>query len=39
VANRKSLKSQAKNALAPDGKYISIDDGLAKGLRKNNMEF
>jgi NADPH:quinone reductase-like Zn-dependent oxidoreductase len=30
VADRKSLKSQAKNALAPDGKYISIDDGLAK---------
>ena len=30
VADRKSLKSQAKNALAPDGKYISIDDGIAK---------
>jgi NADPH:quinone reductase-like Zn-dependent oxidoreductase len=30
VANRKSLKSQAKNSLTPDGKYISIDDGLAK---------
>ena len=30
VADRKSLKSQAKNALTPDGKYISIDDGLAK---------
>ncbi len=30
VADRKSLKSQAKNALAPDGRYISIDDGLAK---------
>jgi NADPH:quinone reductase-like Zn-dependent oxidoreductase len=30
VADRKTLKSQAKNALAPDGKYISIDDGLAK---------
>jgi len=29
VADRKSLKSQAKNALTPDGKYISIDDGLA----------
>jgi NADPH:quinone reductase-like Zn-dependent oxidoreductase len=29
VADRKSLKSQAKNVLAPDGKYISIDDGLA----------
>jgi NADPH:quinone reductase-like Zn-dependent oxidoreductase len=24
------LKSQAKNALTPDGKYISIDDGIAK---------
>ncbi len=30
VANRKSLKSQAKNALTPEGKYISIDDGIAK---------
>ena len=30
VADRKSLRSQAKNALTPDGKYISIDDGLAK---------
>jgi NADPH:quinone reductase-like Zn-dependent oxidoreductase len=30
VANRKSLKSQAKNSLATDGKYISIDDGLAR---------
>ena len=30
VADRKSLKSQAKNALASDGKYISIDDGIAK---------
>ena len=29
VADRKSLKSQAKNALTPDGKYISIDDGIA----------
>jgi NADPH:quinone reductase-like Zn-dependent oxidoreductase len=29
VADRKGLKSQAKNALTPDGKYISIDDGLA----------
>jgi len=27
VADRKSLKSQAKLALAPEGKYISIDDG------------
>ena len=24
------MKSQAKNSLTPDGKYISIDDGLAK---------
>jgi NADPH:quinone reductase-like Zn-dependent oxidoreductase len=30
VADRKTLKSQARNALTPDGKYISIDDGLAK---------
>jgi NADPH:quinone reductase-like Zn-dependent oxidoreductase len=30
VADRKRLKSQAKNALTPDGVYISIDDGLAK---------
>lgn len=30
VADRKSLKSQAKNSLTNDGKYISIDDGLAK---------
>jgi NADPH:quinone reductase-like Zn-dependent oxidoreductase len=30
AADRKSLRSQAKNALTPDGKYISIDDGLAK---------
>jgi NADPH:quinone reductase-like Zn-dependent oxidoreductase len=30
VADRKSLKSQAKNALAPGRKYISIDDGIAK---------
>jgi NADPH:quinone reductase-like Zn-dependent oxidoreductase len=30
VADRKSLKSQAKNALTPDGKYVSIDDGLAE---------
>ena len=29
VADRKILKSQAKNALTPDGKYISIDDGIA----------
>ncbi|CAB5091438.1 Zinc-type alcohol dehydrogenase-like protein [Olavius algarvensis associated proteobacterium Delta 3] len=27
VADRRSLKSQAKPALAPEGKYISIDDG------------
>ncbi len=30
MADRKILKSQAKNALTPDGKYISIDDGIAK---------
>jgi NADPH:quinone reductase-like Zn-dependent oxidoreductase len=30
VADRKRLRSQAKNALAVDGKYISIDDGIAK---------
>jgi len=30
VADRKSLRSQAKNALTPDGKYISIDDEIAK---------
>jgi NADPH:quinone reductase-like Zn-dependent oxidoreductase len=30
VADRKRLKSQGKNSLTSDGKYISIDDGLAK---------
>ncbi len=30
VADRRGLKSQAMNALTADGKYISIDDGLAK---------
>ena len=30
VADRKRFKSQAKNVLASNGKYISIDDGLAK---------
>ena len=30
VADRKSLKSQAENALTPEGVYISIDDGIAK---------
>ncbi|UCE37469.1 MAG: NAD(P)-dependent alcohol dehydrogenase [Thermoplasmata archaeon] len=30
VADRKRLKSQAQNALTPDGKYVSIDDGIAK---------
>jgi len=30
VADRKSLRSQASNALTPDGMYVSIDDGLAK---------
>ena len=29
VADRRALKSQAENVLAPDGKYISIDDGIA----------
>jgi NADPH:quinone reductase-like Zn-dependent oxidoreductase len=29
VADRNILKSQAKNSLAPDGKYVSIDDGIA----------
>ena len=29
VADRKSLKLQAMNSLTTDGKYISIDDGLA----------
>ena len=33
VADRKSLKSQAMNALTPDGQYISIDDGIAKTSR------
>jgi NADPH:quinone reductase-like Zn-dependent oxidoreductase len=35
VADRKSLKSQARNALTPDGKYISIDDGIAKTSRED----
>lgn len=30
VADRKRLKSQAKNSLTTGGKYISIDDGLAR---------
>jgi NADPH:quinone reductase-like Zn-dependent oxidoreductase len=30
VADRKSLKLQAQNALTPDGMYISIDDEIAK---------
>jgi alcohol dehydrogenase len=30
VADRKKLKSQAQNLLAPEGKYVSIDDGIAK---------
>jgi len=30
VADRKSLKSQARKSLTTDGKYISIADGLAK---------
>jgi NADPH:quinone reductase-like Zn-dependent oxidoreductase len=35
VADRKSLKSKAKSALAPEGKYISIDDGIAKTSRED----
>jgi NADPH:quinone reductase-like Zn-dependent oxidoreductase len=27
MANRKNLKLQCKNALTPNGKYISVDDG------------
>ena len=27
MANRKSLRLRCKNALTPDGKYISVDDG------------
>lgn len=30
VADRKGLKSQAVNALTPDGQYVSIDDEIAK---------
>lgn len=30
VADRKSLKAQAEKSLTTDGKYISIDDGIAK---------
>ncbi len=30
LADRKSLKLQAKNSLTKDGKYISIADGIAK---------
>jgi NADPH:quinone reductase-like Zn-dependent oxidoreductase len=35
VADRKSLKSQAMNALTPDGMYVSIDDGIAKTSRED----
>jgi NADPH:quinone reductase-like Zn-dependent oxidoreductase len=35
VADRKSLKSQGEKVLTPDGKYISIDDGLAKTSHKD----
>jgi NADPH:quinone reductase-like Zn-dependent oxidoreductase len=35
VADRKSLKSQAKSALASNGKYISIDDKIAKTSRED----
>ena len=30
VADRKSLRAQGSSALAPDGKYVSIDDKIAK---------
>lgn len=30
VADRKSLRDQASKALAPDGRYVSIDEELAK---------
>ena len=30
VADRKTLKSQAKKVLTPNGKYVSIDDGIAE---------
>jgi NADPH:quinone reductase-like Zn-dependent oxidoreductase len=33
VANRKKLKAQGQNVLTPDGKYVSIDDGIAKTSR------
>ena len=35
VADRKSLKAQGSTALAPDGVYVSIDDGLAKVSRED----
>jgi NADPH:quinone reductase-like Zn-dependent oxidoreductase len=35
VADRKSLKSQGESVLTPDGKYISIDDGLADTSRED----
>jgi NADPH:quinone reductase-like Zn-dependent oxidoreductase len=35
VANRKRLKSQGQNALTPDGKYVSIDDSIAKTSRED----
>ena len=30
TANRKSIKSQCQKALAPNGKYISIDSGTPR---------
>ena len=35
VADRKSLKAQGSTALAPDGVYVSIDDGIAKVSRED----
>jgi NADPH:quinone reductase-like Zn-dependent oxidoreductase len=37
VANRKRLKAQGQNVLTPDGKYVSIDDGIAKTSREDLM--
>ena len=34
TADRKRLRSQARNSLTPDGVYVSIDDGLAKTSRE-----
>ena len=35
VADRKSLKAKGSSVLAPDGKYVSIDDELAKVSRED----